>query len=104
MKASVLALAALMGTSAAYKLREFQHASVDDYGFIVLGQETFRYSDELANGDSADDREIHEEEDINDAVVDYNGHTNAGYGAKENVDFFRGNVLPAGHFVTEPRA
>lgn len=31
------------------------------------------YSDELANGDSADNRDIHEEEDMNDDVVDFNG-------------------------------
>ena len=104
MKASILALAALMGTSAAYKLREFQHAAVDDYGFIVLGEQTFKYSDELANGDSADDRDIHEDEDMKDDVVDYNGQTNAGYGAKENVPYFAGNHIMDGTFVTEPRA
>ena len=39
-----------------------------------------RYSDELANGDSADDKELQWEHDPNDPIVDYNGHTNAGYG------------------------
>ena len=33
----------------------------------------YKYSDELANGDSADDRDIHEDEDMNDDVVDING-------------------------------
>ena len=31
------------------------------------------YSQELANGDSADNRDIHEDEDMNDDVVDYMG-------------------------------
>jgi len=62
-----------------------------------------RYSDELANGDSADDRDIHEDEDMNDDVVDYNGQTNAGYGSKMPVDFFAGNHIFPGHFITEPR-
>ena len=62
-----------------------------------------KYSDELANGDSADDRDIHEDEDMNDDVVDVNGQTNAGYGAKENVDYFAGNHIAAGTFVTDPR-
>jgi hypothetical protein len=37
-------------------------------------------SDEVANGDSAENKELHWEEDPNDPIVDYNGHTNAGYG------------------------
>ena len=39
-----------------------------------------RYSDGLANGDHDDDKELEFEHDPNDLVVDYNGHTNAGYG------------------------
>jgi hypothetical protein len=39
-----------------------------------------KYSDEIANGDSADNKELHWEEDPWDPIVDYNGHTNAGYG------------------------
>jgi len=38
-----------------------------------LQYEVTKYSDELANGDSADNRDIHEEEDMNDDVVDFNG-------------------------------
>ena len=49
-----------------------------------------KYSDELANGDSADDRDIHEEEDVNDDVVDVNGSTNKGYAARD-VHTFRDN-------------
>lgn len=33
--------------------------------------QTPKYSNELANGDSADDRDIAEDEDMNDDVVDY---------------------------------
>ena len=43
---------------------------------------------------------------MNDDVVDYNGHTNAGYGAlygsQEN--FFAGNHIAEGHFLTDPAA
>ena len=62
-----------------------------------------RYSDELANGDTADDRDIHEDEDMNDDVVDVNGQTNAGYGSAVPMDFFNGNHIASGHFLTEPR-
>merc|ERR1712147_373874 len=62
-----------------------------------------RYSDELANGDSADDKDLHEEGDMNDDVVDYNGGTNRGYGSARPVDFFAGNHIAAGHFGTVPR-
>jgi len=39
------------------------------------------YSNELANGDRSDDKELEKEDDPNDAIVDYNGHTNRGYGS-----------------------
>ena len=156
MKYTSLAVMALLGEVTAEsilqkKVRTFQEVTVDDYGFIVLGEETAirkesdslcdgdevddkeiekeddphdpivedsgfvhkwvqtdaqinRYSDELANGDSADDRDIHEDEDMNDDVVDFNGHTNAGYGSKTPMDFFNGNHIASGHFITEPRA
>lgn len=65
-----------------------------------------RYSDELANGDTADDRDIHEEEDHNDDVVDYMGHTNAGYGHRLPSDHVAHNnindVTGPGHFLTDP--
>ena len=68
--------------------------------------QTPKYSNELANGDSADDRDIAEDEDMNDDVVDYQGQTNAGYGshnmesmhAHNNID----DVTGAGHFLTDP--
>lgn len=62
-----------------------------------------KYSDELANGDSADDREIHEEEDMNDAVVDVNGQTNRGYGSAVPTNYFAGNHIMAGSHITVPR-
>ena len=62
-----------------------------------------RYSDTLANGDSRDDKDLHEEEDMNDDVVDYNGQTNRGYGSARPVDFFAGNHIAAGEFGTVPK-
>ena len=62
-----------------------------------------KYSDELANGDSADDRDIHEDEDMNDDVVDVNGHTNAGYGAYVPATFFTHNHIMEGSHIQEPR-
>ena len=64
------------------------------------------YSQELANGDSADNRDIHEDEDMNDDVVDFMGQTNAGYGSRNmaymhlhnNID----DVAGPGHFLTDP--
>lgn len=38
-----------------------------------------RYSNEIANGDHADDKQLEWEGDPNDLVVDFNGHTNRGY-------------------------
>ena len=70
----------------------------------LLQYEVTRYSDELANGDESDDKELHEEEDMNDPVVDYNGHTNAGYGAITNKRFFdRNHIFPGHHIQGEPR-
>lgn len=68
--------------------------------------QTKKPSDELANGDAMDDREIHEEEDMNDDVVDYNGQTNAGYGSTLPTTYFANNninYVSPGHFLTEPR-
>ena len=62
-----------------------------------------RYSDSIANGDSADDKDLHEEEDTNDAVVDINGSGAARYGHAVPVDFFAGNHIFPDHFGTVPR-
>jgi hypothetical protein len=59
-----------------------------------------KYSDELANGDSADDKELHWEEDPNDPIVDYNGHTNAGYGHTEYNDKDHFWKLDKAHYET----
>ena len=62
------------------------------------------YSDELANGDSADDKDIHEEEDMNDDVVDYNGSTSRGYGAVEPQSrFVENNHILSGSHNNGPR-
>jgi hypothetical protein len=76
--------------------------------FAQLGDYTVnRYSDELANGDSADDKDLHEEEDTNDDIVDYNGSTNRGYGSAVPTAFFAGNIINSAvlgdHFGTVPR-
>jgi hypothetical protein len=62
------------------------------------------YSDELANGDSADDRDIHNEDDMNDDVVDYNGGTSRGYGAIEpQRRFVENNHILSGSHNNGPR-
>jgi len=62
-----------------------------------------RYSEELANGDSADNRDIHEDEDMNDDVVDYQGQTNAGYGSVLPTTYFAGNTIKEGSHIQVPR-
>jgi len=62
------------------------------------------YSDQLANGDKDDDKSIHEEEDMKDDVVDYNGHTNAGYGSMNPHTFRSINHIMPGSHITVPRA
>ena len=62
------------------------------------------YSDELANGDSADDKDIHEDSDMNDDVVDYNGGTSRGYGSHEPMtDFVANNPIMSGSHNNGPR-
>jgi len=58
-----------------------------------------RYSDELANGDSADDKDIHEDEDMNDDVVDVNGHTNRGYGSEVPSKYVENNHIFEGSHI-----
>lgn len=74
-----------------------------DAQLIQLESQLAKYSDELANGDESDDKDIHEDEDMNDDVVDVNGHTNAGYGSKTMSDFVAGNHIMEGSHITEPR-
>jgi len=42
-----------------------------------------KYSDGIANGDATDDKQLEFEHDPKSTVVDYNGHTNRGYGAMD---------------------
>ena len=62
------------------------------------------YSDQLANGDKDDDKSIHEEEDMKDDVVDYNGHTNAGYGSVNPHKWRAMNHIMPGSHITVPKA
>jgi len=48
-------------------------------GFVQLDQKDVKYSDQLANGDRDDDKELEKEHDMTDDIVDENGHTNYGY-------------------------
>ena len=50
-----------------------------------------KYSDCIANGDETDNRAIENEDDPRVPLVDYNGHTNKGYGAMKMSDFNRIN-------------
>lgn len=61
------------------------------------------YSNELANGDKSDDKELEKENDPNDFVVDYNGHTNRGYGSEVPSKYFDKNHIMPGSHITVPR-
>jgi len=75
-----------------------------------------KYSDQLANGDKDDDKEVEFEHDPNDLIVDFNGHTNRGYHHTrydipdepykfDNAHYADNNVknLFSDHFSTKPR-
>ena len=49
------------------------------------------YSNQLANGDKDDDKELEKEDDMEDAIVDYQGHTNRGYGSTLPTTYFANN-------------
>lgn len=61
------------------------------------------YSNEIANGDRSDDKELEKENDMSDDIVDYNGHTNRGYGSQKPSDFFDINHIMPGSMITVPR-
>lgn len=61
------------------------------------------YSNELANGDKDDDKELEKEDDMSDDIVDYNGHTNRGYGSRLPSAFFDSNHIMPGSIITTPR-
>jgi len=70
---------------------------------LSLSQMRDIYSNELANGDRSDDKELEKENDMSDAIVDYNGHTNRGYGSQKPSDFFDLNHIMPGSMITVPR-
>jgi hypothetical protein len=60
------------------------------------------YSNEVANGDRSDDKELEKEDDMSDAIVDYQGHTNRGYGSTLPSTFFAANHIMADSIITTP--
>ena len=77
---TTLAVALLLGyADARYRLRAFHEETTDENGLVQVGETTVirqkikKYSDGLANGDKDDDKEIEDEWDPNDFVVDDNG-------------------------------
>jgi hypothetical protein len=65
----------------------------------MLQLNSIKYSDDLANGDSADDKDIHEDEDMKDDVVDEMGQTNRGYGSYIPKNYFEANHILAGAHI-----
>jgi hypothetical protein len=61
------------------------------------------YSNELANGDKSDDKELEKENDPNDFAVDLHGHTDRGYGSEVPSDYFDKNHIMPGTHITIPR-
>ena len=61
------------------------------------------YSNELANGDMSDDKELEKEEDPEDAIVDYNGQTNRGYSSMLPTNFMNLNHIIEGSHIQVPR-
>ena len=64
-----------------------------------------KYSDTIANGDSSDDKDLHEEEDGNDDIIDPNGSGRFRFAMHEPLDY----MVPATHiepfhFGTTPRS
>ena len=61
------------------------------------------YSNQLANGDKDDDKELEKEDDMEDAIVDYQGHTNRGYGSTLPTTYFANNHVMEGSTIQVPR-
>lgn len=81
-----------------------------NYDFKNYFPEPTRYSDSLCNGDYDDDKEVEFEHDMTDDIVDFNGHTNAGYAHTVYQDLdeahFKDNTITnlfPDHFGTVPR-
>ena len=87
---------ALLGASSAITRRH--HPRVE--GLTMLSD---LYSNELANGDVSDDKELEKEDDMEDAIVDVQGHTNRGYGSEVPSAYFAGNHILEGSHIQVPR-
>ena len=87
--------------------------NMDNMNLLI---KSMKYSDELANGDRDDDKEVEFEHDPTDLIVDYNGHTNRGYAHTpydhahepwrfDNAHYAQNNIkeLFPEHFGTVPR-
>jgi len=61
------------------------------------------YSNQLANGDKDDDKELEKEDDMSDAIVDYQGHTNRGYGSTLPTTYMANNHVMEGSTIQVPR-
>jgi hypothetical protein len=72
--------------------------------YVALSDEKGElYSNQLCNGDRDDDKELEKEDDPEDDIVDYQGHTNRGYGSALPTDFFASNHIMDGSMITTPR-
>ena len=89
-------LVALIGSSAAVSRRHM----IRHNNLLALGD---LYSNELANGDKSDDKELEKEDDPEDAIVDYNGGTNAGYGSSLPTNYMMNNHIMDGSHNQIPR-
>ena len=83
-------------------MRHHSHRPMDNQHLLY---KLSKYSDTIANGDSSDDKELHEEEDVNDDVVDLNGSGKAKYGSHVVMDYLpTASYIEPFHFGTIPRA
>lgn len=91
-------------------------AQLEAKGIFTYEGQGVKYSDQLANGDRDDDKELEKEHDMTDDIVDFNGHTNYGYAhtpydkvdapyAFDTAHYADNNIknLFPEHFGTKPR-
>lgn len=72
--------------------------------YVALSDEKGElYSNQLCNGDRDDDKELEKEDDMEDDIVDYQGHTNRGYGSELPTTYFENNHIMDGSMITVPR-
>merc|ERR1712166_1661331 len=89
-------LVALIGSTAAISRRHM----IRHHNLLSLGD---IYSNELSNGDASDDTELEKEDDMDDAIVDYNGGTHAGYGSTIPTNYMQNNHIMEGSHIQVPR-